>query len=43
LNNFTAGVRERKDANRTREVGNRDEVEGVLANTLNAFRYGAVG
>src|SRR2546423_13994412 len=26
---------------RTREVGNRDEVEGVVANTLNLFRHGA--
>ena len=43
LNNNTAGVREREDANRTREVGNRDEVEGVVANTLNSFRRGAVG
>ena len=39
----TAGVREREDANRTREAGNRDEVEGVVANTLNSFRNGAVG
>jgi hypothetical protein len=29
--------------NRTREAGNRDEVEGVVANTLNLFRNGAVG
>jgi hypothetical protein len=29
--------------NRTREAGNRDEVEGVVASTLNAFRGGAVG
>jgi hypothetical protein len=43
LNNNTAGVREREDAHRTREAGNRDEVEGVLANTLNLFRNGAVG
>jgi len=28
---------------RTREVGNRDEVEGVVANTLRLFRNGAVG
>jgi hypothetical protein len=34
-------VREREDANRTREAGNRDEVEGVVANTLNVFRDGA--
>ena len=39
----TAGVREREDASRTREAGNRDEVEGVVANTLNLFRGGAVG
>jgi hypothetical protein len=32
-----------KTRNRTREAGNRDEVEGVVANTLNAFRDGAVG
>jgi hypothetical protein len=35
LNNNTAGVREREEVNRTREAGNRDEVEGVVANTLN--------
>jgi hypothetical protein len=39
----TAGVREREDAHRTREAGNRDEVEGVVANRLNLFRKGAVG
>jgi hypothetical protein len=43
LKNNTAGVREREDANRTREAGNRDEVEGVVANRLNLFRQGAVG
>jgi hypothetical protein len=43
LKNITAGVREREDANRTREAGNRDEVEGVMANILNSFRNGAVG
>jgi hypothetical protein len=43
LQNNMAGVREREDTNRTREVGNRDEVEGVFANTLNLFRSGAVG
>ena len=43
LNNNTAGVREREDENRTREAGNRDEVEGVVANTLDSFRNGAVG
>ena len=31
----TAGVREREDENRTREAGNRDEVEGVVASSLN--------
>ena len=36
-------MREREDASRTREAGNRDEVEGVVANTLNLFRNGAVG
>src|SRR5438045_8898025 len=43
LNNITAGVREREDANRTREAGHLDEIQGVVANTLNAFRGGAVG
>jgi hypothetical protein len=38
LNNNTVGVREREDANRTRVAGNLDEVEGVVASTLNAFR-----
>src|SRR6266496_2053648 len=41
--NNTAGVREREDENRTREAGNRDEVEGVVANTLKLYRNGAVG
>src|SRR5438874_3209697 len=43
LKNNTALVREREDANRTREAGNRDEVEGVVANTLKLLRNGAVG
>ena len=43
LKNNTAGVREREDPNRTREAGNRDEVEGVVANTLKTLRQGAVG
>ena len=43
VENNTAGVRQRKDANRTREAGNRDEVEGVVANTLELPRNGAVG
>jgi hypothetical protein len=37
----TAGVREREDVNRTREAGNRDEADGVVANTLNSKRNGA--
>jgi hypothetical protein len=41
LNNNAAGVCEREDVNRTRVAGSRDEVEGVVANTLNLFRYGA--
>jgi len=41
LNNFTAGVREREDENRTRQAGHMDEIQGVVANTLNAFRSGA--
>ena len=36
-------MREREDANRTREAGNRDEVEGVVANTMSLFRNVAVG
>jgi hypothetical protein len=36
-------VREREDANRTREAGNRDEVEGVVANSLKLFRREVVG
>ena len=43
MKNNTAGVREREDANRTRDAGNRDEVEGVVANTLNFFRDEVVG
>ena len=42
LNNITAGVREREDANRTREAGNRDEVEGVVAITLKSYRNGDI-
>ena len=34
---------QRTSFNRTRVAGNRDEVEGVVANTLNLFRNGAVG
>ena len=43
LNNFTAGVREREEANRTRVAGSRDEVEGVVATSLVMIRSGAVG
>jgi hypothetical protein len=43
LNNNTAGVRERNDANRTREAGHLDEIQGVVANTLKLHRQGAVG
>ena len=43
LNNNTAGVRERENANRTREAGHLDEIQGAVANTLNLFRNGAVG
>jgi hypothetical protein len=35
LNNVTVGVRESEDANRTREAGCLDEIQGVVANTLN--------
>jgi hypothetical protein len=42
LNNITAGVRERKDANRTREAGHLDEIQGVVASTLELHRNGAV-
>jgi hypothetical protein len=35
-------VREREDANRTREAGHLDEIQGGVANTLNSFRNGAV-
>ena len=34
-------MREREDANRTREAGNLDEIQGVVANTLNLQRNGA--
>ena len=36
-------MRERESANRTREAGHLDEIQGVAANTLNLFRNGAVG
>ena len=41
LNNITAGVREREDANRTREAGCLDEIQGVVANTPGLFRNGS--
>jgi hypothetical protein len=41
LNNNTAGVREHHDVNRTREAGHLDEIQGVVANTLNWLRNGA--
>jgi putative aminopeptidase FrvX len=43
LNNITAGVREREDANRTRVAGHLDEIQGVVASTLKLLRDGAVG
>jgi hypothetical protein len=36
-------VREREDANRTRAAGNRDEVEGDVANSLKFSRNWTVG
>ena len=36
-------MRERADANRTREAGHLDEIQGVVANTLKLHRQGAVG
>jgi len=42
LNNNTAGVREREEANRAREAGHL-EIQGAVANTLDVFRDGAVG
>ena len=34
-------MREREDANRTREAGHLDEIQGVVANTLKLHRQGA--
>ena len=34
-------MREGEDANRTREAGHLDEIQGVVANTLKLFRQGA--
>jgi hypothetical protein len=36
-------VRERADANRTREAGHLDEIQGAVANTLKLSWNGAVG
>ena len=38
LNNITAGVCEHEDAKRTRVAGHLDEIQGVVANTLNGAR-----
>jgi hypothetical protein len=43
LNNITAGVREREDANRTTEAGHLGEIQGVVANTLSLHPNGVVG
>src|SRR4029077_7874429 len=43
LDNITAGVREREDANRTRVAGHLDEIQGVVASALRLSRNGAVG
>ena len=43
LNNITAGVCERQDANRTREAGHLDEIQGAVASSLVLTRSGAVG
>ena len=34
---------QRTSFNRAREAGHLDEIQGVVANTLNLFRGGAVG
>ena len=43
MKNNTAGVCEREEANRTRVAGHLDEIQGVVANTLDLLRHGAVG
>ena len=43
MNNITAGVREREHANRTREAGHLDEIQGVVTSRLTLFRNGPVG
>jgi hypothetical protein len=41
LNNNTAGVHERQRPNRTRVLGHLDEIQGVVAYTLDLLRNGA--
>ena len=36
-------MREREDENRTREAGHLDEIQGVVASTLESLRNGGVG
>jgi hypothetical protein len=36
-------MRERDEANRTREAGHLDEIQGVVASKLKLYRSGAVG
>ena len=36
--NITAGVREREDANRTREAGHLDKIQGVVASSMKLRR-----
>jgi hypothetical protein len=43
LNNFTTGVCEREEANRTRVAGHLDEIQGVMASTLKLHRDRALG
>ena len=38
MHNNTAGVREREDANRTREAGHLDEIQGIVTNILEFSR-----
>jgi hypothetical protein len=38
--NVTAGVCERQDGNRTREAGQLDEIQGVVASMLKLLRNG---
>jgi hypothetical protein len=41
LNNITAGVREREDADRTGVAGHLDEIQGSVANTMKLLSQGA--